>query len=125
VYARQLIFYFTRNITNLTYEQIGLPFGKDHATVINGIKLITEWVQFDPKVRKDVEKINIKIGIMKPLPTTPREAKDAIETRFTLSEISSRSTLRTIYQDVCQLESLNPEARLKREMLKKLDTLLS
>ncbi len=42
VIARQYVFFLLRKIMKLTYKSIGEIFGKDHATVIYGIKKTQE-----------------------------------------------------------------------------------
>ena len=37
IYARMFLFLFARLLTNITQEKLGLPFGKDHATVKHNV----------------------------------------------------------------------------------------
>lgn len=58
--ARQLAMYFARKLTRLTTEKIGIAIGgKDHATVLNAIKVVQNLRSADIEYRKyfdDLEK---------------------------------------------------------------------
>lgn len=45
VFARHMMFYFTRKYTNMTYKQIALEFNRDHATVMHGVKAINDYLE--------------------------------------------------------------------------------
>lgn len=60
---RQIIMYFLRTKTNLTFKTIGeMMGGKDHATVIHAVKCVENNMFFDD-YRKIVEKIEKNINI--------------------------------------------------------------
>jgi len=42
IYARMFLFLFARLLTNITQEKLGLPFGKDHATVKHNVDTLLE-----------------------------------------------------------------------------------
>ena len=62
-FARQVAMYLSKEMTNLTFESIGLNFGgKDHATVIYAHKTIKELLKKDSSLNSQISEIkeNIK-----------------------------------------------------------------
>lgn len=58
VFARMLIFYNARHhLRRTTLKTIGEPFNRDHATVLHGVKTISDLMDVDKEVRKDVQAI--------------------------------------------------------------------
>jgi chromosomal replication initiator protein len=54
--------YISRNMTNLSYPEIGDKFGgKDHSTVIHAIKKIEEKMSLDMSFKMTVEKLMEKL----------------------------------------------------------------
>jgi chromosomal replication initiator protein len=54
-YPRQLAMYFSRQLTDLSFKEIGKAFhNKDHSTVIYAVKHIREAVDKDSKIRKSI-----------------------------------------------------------------------
>ena len=51
VVIRQIIFYFLRKYTKLSYREIGAIYKKDHATCIYAERVIKDLIQTDAKVR--------------------------------------------------------------------------
>lgn len=47
VYGRNLIFYFLKKDTKMSLLEIGKIFGKDHASVIHGIRTVENLVRFN------------------------------------------------------------------------------
>lgn len=45
--GRYIIFSFLRDVSRMTLKEIGLKFGLDHATVLNGLKKVEQWSQTD------------------------------------------------------------------------------
>jgi hypothetical protein len=50
VLARNIYFHVVKSRTGLSYAEIGRSVGKDHASVIHGIKRINEWMSYDKTV---------------------------------------------------------------------------
>jgi len=62
VLPRQIAMYISRNMTNLSYPEIGEKFGgKDHSTVIHAIKKIEEKMSLDMSFKMTVEKLMEKL----------------------------------------------------------------
>lgn len=58
VQARQIAMYFSKNLTKLSLEIIGLKIGrKDHATVLHACKTINNLLETDKRFRFQVEEI--------------------------------------------------------------------
>lgn len=61
-HARKMCMYIIREVTNLTYEQIGNEFNKNYSTVIYSIKEISKNIEKDSKLERKINDIinNIK-----------------------------------------------------------------
>lgn len=61
-HARKITFYIIRNVTNMSYEDIGEHFGKHHSTVMYNINQIAQELEKDSKLNRQVTDIinNIK-----------------------------------------------------------------
>ena len=57
VLARKVAMYITREITDLSYKQIGEAFGKDHTTVLYGVQTIEEFLQDKPYEKELIDDI--------------------------------------------------------------------
>lgn len=57
--ARQIAMYFVRNYTKFSLEGIGNLFNKDHATVLNAIRNVMNYVETDRIYRDEVVKLKI------------------------------------------------------------------
>jgi hypothetical protein len=56
VFARQIIWYIAHFKTNLTGARLGSYFnGRDHATVLHGVKQIQNYIDTNTAIRKKVE----------------------------------------------------------------------
>ena len=63
VFARQISMYIIKDLYDLTFKRIGQIFnGRDHSTVIYGIEQISNYIQTDESIKKDVDKLLIKCG---------------------------------------------------------------
>ena len=63
VFPRQIAMYICRNLTNLSYPEIGSKFGgKDHSTIIHAIKKIEKKMQEDLQIKKLIEKLIEKLN---------------------------------------------------------------
>ena len=61
--ARQVSMYLCRMLTSKGLKEIGMAVGgKDHSTVVNGIKKVEERLDNDPKLESTIEVIKKKIG---------------------------------------------------------------
>ncbi len=62
VFPRQIAMYICRNMTSLSYPEIGAKFGgKDHSTIIHAIKKIERIMKEDIQVKKTIEKLIEKL----------------------------------------------------------------
>ncbi|MCF6266392.1 MAG: chromosomal replication initiator protein DnaA [Desulfuromusa sp.] len=62
VFPRQIAMYICRNMTSLSYPEIGSKFGgKDHSTIIHAIKKIERIMKEDIQVKKTIEKLIEKL----------------------------------------------------------------
>jgi len=58
VFPRQVAMYISRNLTSLSYPEIGTKFGgKDHSTIIHAIKKIEKTMKEDLYVKNIIEKL--------------------------------------------------------------------
>lgn len=63
VFPRQIAMYICRNLTEMSYPEIGAKFGgKDHSTIIHAIKKIDKKMNEDIHVRTLVEKLMDKVS---------------------------------------------------------------
>ncbi len=63
VFPRQVAMYICRNMTNLSYPEIGSKFGgKDHSTIIHAIKKIERMMKEDIQIKIKVEKLIEKLS---------------------------------------------------------------
>ena len=56
-YPRQIAMYLVRELTSLSYPEIGRTFGKDHTTIINAYQKIEKSLAKNDPTRKDVDAI--------------------------------------------------------------------
>jgi len=63
VFARQLIMYYSRKTTLLTFKDIGKYFDLDYSTVINSCHAIDDRLDTDKKIRNKMEFYNTAFGI--------------------------------------------------------------
>jgi chromosomal replication initiator protein len=64
-FARQVAMYLSRELTDLSLQQIGVAFNKkDHTTVLHACRKIEEIMKDDLKMRKIVDSLvdNLKIS---------------------------------------------------------------
>jgi chromosomal replication initiator protein len=60
--ARFIFFFVAKSNTKASLKKIGaFCGGRDHTTVINGLSTIKDLVDIDPKLKKQVERINMAI----------------------------------------------------------------
>ena len=50
--ARQMFFYFVRNILGTTYQEIGKTYNYDHATIIYSIKTVENLLSYDKEYKQ-------------------------------------------------------------------------
>ena len=63
VFPRQVAMYICRNMTSLSYPEIGSKFGgKDHSTIIHAIKKIERMMKEDIQIKITVEKLIEKLS---------------------------------------------------------------
>ncbi len=62
VTPRQLAMYISRKITSKGLQEIATAFGKKHATVINGVKTITERLSTEADLKVELEEILSSFG---------------------------------------------------------------
>lgn len=59
--ARAVYYKLCREFTNLTLENIGWDFGKNHATVLNGIRQLDNWIKQDSRIKNNYKILKSKI----------------------------------------------------------------
>lgn len=60
--ARQLVMYFAKQLTELTFKQIGIEMGgRDHSTVLHACKAVNEQMAKDENFRRIVSEVENKI----------------------------------------------------------------
>jgi len=63
VFPRQVSMYLIKTMYDLPYKKIGTFFNnRDHSTVMHSVEKITNEIEMDINVKKDVEKLTIKCG---------------------------------------------------------------
>ena len=62
VTPRQLAMYISRKLTSKGLQEIATAFGKKHATVINGVKTITERLSTESDLKVELEEILSSFG---------------------------------------------------------------
>lgn len=62
VTPRQLAMYISRKLTSKGLQEIATAFGKKHATVINGVKTITERLSTESELKVELEEILSSFG---------------------------------------------------------------
>jgi chromosomal replication initiator protein len=63
VFPRQVSMYLIKTIYDIPYKKIGTFFNnRDHSTVMHSVEKITNEIEMDVDVKKDVEKLKIKCG---------------------------------------------------------------
>ena len=70
VTARQVIFFLIRPCYLQSYESIGKHYGKDHATVLHGVKQVSWQIECDKNYAANVERICFileEMGYAKPM----------------------------------------------------------
>lgn len=61
VFARQVAMYLIRSMTNLSQDDIGKIFGRDHSTVIYSLKEVEKKMRADPSFAETVKEIKTNI----------------------------------------------------------------
>lgn len=63
VFPRQVAMYLIKSIYDIPYKKIGTYFNnRDHSTVMHSVEKITNEIEMDKNVKKDVEKLRVKCG---------------------------------------------------------------
>lgn len=63
VFPRQVAMYLIKSIYDIPYKKIGSYFNnRDHSTVMHSVEKITNEIEMDKNVKKDVEKLRVKCG---------------------------------------------------------------
>lgn len=64
VFPRQISMYISRNLTNLSYPEIGAKFGgKDHSTIIHAVKKIEKLMEEDIQIKVMIENLMENLGV--------------------------------------------------------------
>lgn len=64
VRPRQVAYYLAKTHTGASLPMIGREFaGKDHTTILHGVRLISKLIETDPKIRADVRSIETDLGL--------------------------------------------------------------
>lgn len=63
VFPRQIAMYLSKNLTSLSLKEIGEAMGgKDHSTVLHGIRKIEKAISDDPDISRDVKNLSNLLG---------------------------------------------------------------
>lgn len=62
VTPRQLAMFISRKLTSKGLQEIATSFGKKHATIINGVRTISERLGTEPELKRDLEEILSSFG---------------------------------------------------------------
>jgi len=62
VEARQVSMYLIRNLTNLSLEDIAAEFGKDHTTVMHGLKKIENKLPTDDHLQTVIKEVTDNVN---------------------------------------------------------------
>ncbi len=63
VFPRQVSMYLIKTMYDIPYKKIGTYFNnRDHSTVMHSVEKITNEIEMDKNVKRDVEKLKIKCG---------------------------------------------------------------
>lgn len=72
--ARMICMFLLRGATGMSYPEIGRLFnGRDHATVIHGIKTVETWLVRDPELRYDLIELASAIAARTRPPKLPSQ----------------------------------------------------
>ena len=53
---RQIAMYLSKNLTSLSYPEIGRKFGnRDHTTIMHAVKKIEDVIKLDPELSDDIQ----------------------------------------------------------------------
>jgi chromosomal replication initiator protein len=55
--------FLCKKLTSESLKNIGDKFGKNHATVIHSVKIITEFESTDSKIANEIKQIEEKLGV--------------------------------------------------------------
>ena len=61
VEARAVYYKLCKEFTNLTLEGIGWDFGKNHATVLHGIRQLDNWMKQDSRIKNNYKILKNKV----------------------------------------------------------------
>lgn len=65
VRPRQVAMYLIRNLLNLTLNDIGSHFGKDHSSIVHGINTIQDHMETDMAVLLKVDELKRKLVLVR------------------------------------------------------------
>jgi chromosomal replication initiator protein len=62
-FARQLGYYLCRKHTDASFPLIGESFGRDHSSIIHGVRLISGRIEAEPAFRLSIRRIEQDLGL--------------------------------------------------------------
>lgn len=87
VEARAIYYYLCKKYTNYSLKDIGSTVGKDHATVIHGLKAINDWMELYPDYKKRLEACDLKLKyVYKVIDDKEQTVEEALSNLLTLEE---------------------------------------
>ena len=117
VEARAIYYYLCRKYTNYTTAEIGETVGKDHSTVLHGLKSIEDWMRFDPNFNKELDLCDLKIKyIYQVLQDEELTVEEALSNLFTLEE-ENKKLLQTNIELLSLIEKMEENQRLQDKYL--------
>lgn len=63
--ARQVVYYYVRNILGMKYQVIGKLFNRDHGAIHGGVKKIKGWKECDLETRTILEELEANHPFLK------------------------------------------------------------
>lgn len=87
VETRAIYYYLCRKYTNYTMSEISRTVGKNHATVVHGLRVMENWMNLYPDFKKQVEACDLRVKyIYRVLEDESQTVEEALTNLFTLEE---------------------------------------
>ena len=117
VEARAIYYYLCRKYTNYSTKEIGKTVGKDHATVLHGLKAVKDWMELYPDYKKRVDACDLKLKyIYKVLQDEELSVEEALSNLLTLEE-ENKKLLQTNIELLSRIQEMEEQQRLQDKYL--------